>query len=51
MDPIIDTFTARYLGVPADEYLHVAGRPGRIGRAMSLGGQPAAARHAGAAPR
>lgn len=32
MDPILDTFTARYLGVPVDEYLHVTrGRPGRRG--------------------
>jgi hypothetical protein len=22
MDPILDAFTARYLGVPLDEYLH-----------------------------
>jgi hypothetical protein len=30
MDPIIDAFTARYLGVPVDEYLHVTrGLPGR----------------------
>lgn len=32
MDPIIDAFTARYLGVPMDEYLHLThGRPGRSG--------------------
>ncbi|WP_418606896.1 hypothetical protein [Georgenia sp. SUBG003] len=48
MDPIIDTFTARYLGAPADEYLQAAGRPGRTGldrhsgRRPSTGHRPAA---------
>ncbi|PFG39903.1 hypothetical protein ATJ97_2423 [Georgenia soli] len=35
MDPIIDAFTARYLGVPADEYLHLAGRQNRAGLVRS----------------
>lgn len=41
MDPIIDTFTARYLGVPADEYLHLAGRQGRAGLGWSSRRGPA----------
>jgi hypothetical protein len=40
MDPIIDAFTARYLGVPTDEYLHLAGRPGRTGRDRRSGRRP-----------
>jgi len=40
MDPIIDAFTTRYLGVPTDEYLHVAGRPGRAGLHSRSGRRP-----------
>ena len=51
MDPIIDAFTARYLGVPADEYLHLAGRQNRAGRARLSQRTPATGRPLGTAVR
>ncbi len=32
MDPIVDAFSAQYLGVPMDEYLHLT--RGRTGRSL-----------------